>query len=261
MTLLNKLEQAIQEIKLQKDELLENIQAIGWKDDRPIAKIPPESHIVEFPDLLERRVPERAPLPGDARSIYQKWYSAVRTIIAKNQPARIKEIDQIYSKDICGLINDKYLSKEIQFKLMDCINQQFDILAAVPDHLKSSLYDIELTAYSILMDDEISAARHLHLRGFLRPAGALAGVILERHLKLLLDKHDPPIKYSVKAPISTLNDLCKDGNIYDLIEWRKIQHLADLRNLCDHDREREPTEQEVMELINGVSSILKKHNL
>ena len=39
--------------------------------------------------------------------------------------------------------------------------------------------------------------------------------------------------------------------------WRFIQHLADLRNLCDHDRESEPTNAQVDELISGINKIIK----
>lgn len=35
------------------------------------------------------------------------------------------------------------------------------------------------------------------------------------------------------------------------------QHLADLRNLCDHKKSREPTDLEVKDLIAGVTAIVK----
>jgi hypothetical protein len=143
---------------------------------------------------------------------------------------------------------------------MDLIQNQFDILAAVPSHLRFSIYDVELEAYSVLMDDELDAAQHLLSKGFLRPAGVLAGVILERHLKNLLRKHTPPIKYRKNATLSSLNDLCKE-TVYDLVTWRRVQHLTDLRNLCAHDKTREPSKDEVSELIDGVSAILKTHNI
>ncbi|MBN2379466.1 hypothetical protein JXM67_06650 [candidate division WOR-3 bacterium] len=260
------MKEAIRELERQKNELLEAIQVTGWKDDRPRRKT---REIRERTDILldfgENVIPATAPLPLNAGVTYQKWFSAARVIIAKNQPDRLSEFDSLYSrkdsrgpyaiKDYLGKPN---IEKEQQFRLMDLINTQFEILAAVPEHLEYSLYDIELTAYSILMDDELGAARYLLKNGFLRSAGALAGVILERHLKNLLSKHTPPIKYPKKATLAPLNDLCKD-KIYDVTVWRKVQHLFDLRNLCDHDKEREPTKEEVAELIDGVSAHLKNH--
>ena len=45
--------------------------------------------------------------------------------------------------------------------------------------------------------------------------------------------------------------------MYDLIIFRKIQHLGDIRNLCDHDSKREPTQEDVEEMIKGFDSIIK----
>lgn len=263
-----RLEKVIHDLEKQKNELLDKIQKSGWKDNRPNQKIP--QHQRESLDHLITSmyvVPEKSPLPANTGRLYQRWYSAARVIIAKNQPDRFSEFNDIYSSKIKSgtitgvktLIEKRYLTKDEQFRLMDLINSQFEILAAVPSHIRYSLYDIELTAYSVLMDDEIEAARHLLSKGFLRAAGAITGVILERHLKNLLRKHTPPIKHKKKDTLNKLNDLCKD-NVYDLITWREVQHLTDLRNLCDHDRAREPTKEEVEKLIKGVSTILKTNN-
>ncbi len=266
MNMLAKLETAIQELEAQKEELLDKIQELGWKDDRMTEKIP-EERVPIFPVLLDETViPAKSPLPPDVARIYQQWYSAARVILAKNQPGRLDEFDEVYSPagkgvgyGIKQLLSQRYVTKGEQFRLMDLINAQFDILSAIPSHLRFSIYDIELEAYSVLMDDEIGGAQHLLSRGFLRPAGVLAGVILERHLKNLLRKHAPPIKYRKNATLASLNDLCKEA-VYELVTWRKIQHLTDLRNLCAHDKTREPTKDEVTELISGVSAILRSHS-
>ena len=36
-----------------------------------------------------------------------------------------------------------------------------------------------------------------------------------------------------------------------------IQRLGDLRNLCDHNKQREPIKEDVYELINGVEKVTK----
>ncbi len=231
MTVLKELQKAIDQLQLQKEDLIKKIQEYGWQDDRPTKKIP-ATHIADILNADAGFIePEKAPLPSNASSIYQHWYSAVRTIIEKNQPSRIEELDSLYSSSrkedepgIKQLLAMRHISKYQQFSLMDIINHQFEILSAVLSHLRFSIYDVELTAYSVLMDDELAAAQYLLKNGFLRVAGALAGVILERHLKNLLRKHTPPIKYKEKDTLSPLNDLCKE-TIYDLVAWRKMQHL------------------------------------
>lgn len=263
MTMLAKLEKAIQELEIQKQELLDEIQKCGWKDDRPSERIPEKrelafANLLDDPFTKESVIPAKSPLPPNAGHNYQQWYSAARVILAKNQPDRLVEFDEVYFP-IRQMLRGRYVTKSEQFGLMNLINAQFDILAAVPSHLRFSVYDIEIEAYSVLMDDEIEAARHLLSKGFSRPAGVLAGVILERHLKNLLRKHTPPIKYRKNAALSSLNDSCKDA-VYDLVTWRKVQHLTDLRNLCAHDKTREPTKDEVTELISGASAILRTHS-
>ena len=269
MTMLAQLQKAINDLELQKGQLLDEIQAHGWKDNRHNTRkrIPAKRESAldaELGYLTQDKVtPERRLLPSSVYGLYQHWYSAARTIIEKNQPSRVQEFEGAYSFSgktsgvgIKQLLAKRYVTQEEQFELIDLINAQYDMLAAVPSHLKFSIYDIELTAYSILMDNEITAAQYLLKNGFLRSAGALAGVILERHLKTLLRKHTPPIKHKEKDALSALNDLCKNA-VYDLVTWRKVQHLSDLRNLCDHDKVREPTRDEVAELIRGVGAMLK----
>jgi hypothetical protein len=68
--------------------------------------------------------------------------------------------------------------------------------------------------------------------------------------------------HSVTVPkeettIRDLNDPLKLGKAYDFSTWRKIQLLGDLRNLCSHQRNGDPTKEQVEDLITGVNSIIK----
>ena len=91
---------------------------------------------------------------------------------------------------------------------------------------------------------------------FTRAAGVLAGVVLERHLKEVCGNHDLTLRR--KAPqISHLNDALKGGNVIDIPQWRSIQQLGDLRNLCAHDKESEPTLDQVKDLLAGVAKVTK----
>jgi hypothetical protein len=56
--------------------------------------------------------------------------------------------------------------------------------------------------------------------------------------------------------LADLNDLIRNAGIYDVTTWRKVQHLADIRNMCSHQKNREPTEAEVDDLLSGVKSIV-----
>ena len=59
-----------------------------------------------------------------------------------------------------------------------------------------------------LFDSELDAAEALAKKKFLRGAGAMAGVVLEKHLRQVCSNHS--VKISKKAPtINDLNDLLK----------------------------------------------------
>lgn len=255
---LQKLQQAISELDIVLTELIKLLEESGWSRPSRRERVP--EHTMSYDPLevaWETTTPEQAPVPPDASRLYQRWFSGARALVAKNQQSRLKEFDGLHESAL-SLFASSYMTQRHQFNTMDDLRQQSDILHAVPDHIRYSAIDLELQAYATLMDDEISAAQILAKQGFLRPAGALAGVILERHLKNLLRKHDPPITFRANATLSTLNDLCKD-KVYDVPVWRRIQHLADLRNLCAHEKDREPTKDEVGELLVGVSGILRTH--
>jgi hypothetical protein len=63
---------------------------------------------------------------------------------------------------------------------------------------------------------------------------------------------------SKKEPtISDFNDGLRSAGVIDTAQWRFVQHLGDLRNLCDHSKSAEPTSEQVHDLIGGVAKIMK----
>jgi len=121
---------------------------------------------------------------------------------------------------------------------------------------ESSLFDIRQLVQADLFDSELDAAKELIKHKFTRAAGALAGVVLERHLAQVCDNHD--VKVAKKAPgISDLNNALREVDVIDVPQWRFIQHLADIRNLCDHSKEAEPTSDQVDDLVTGVMKLVK----
>ena len=62
-------------------------------------------------------------------------------------------------------------------------NQQLSIVKTIRERFRSSLFDIRQLAQADLFDSELEAAKELAKNKFIRAAGAVAGVVLERHLK------------------------------------------------------------------------------
>ena len=118
-------------------------------------------------------------------------------------------------------------------------NQQLSIVKTIRERFRSSLFDIRQLAQADLFDSELEAAKELAKNKFIRAAGAVAGVVLERHLKEVCGNHDVTIRRK-NPQISDLNESLKGADVVDIPQWRFIQHLGDLRNLCAHDKKPEP---------------------
>jgi hypothetical protein len=126
----------------------------------------------------------------------------------------------------------------------------------VKARFESSLFEIRQLVQADLFDSELDVANELAKNKFTRAAGALAGVVLEKHLAQVCDNHG--LKVTKKAPgISALNDTLKEAAVIEIPQWRFVQHLAAIRNLCDHDKKTEPTAEQVEDLIAGVTKMTK----
>ena len=48
-----------------------------------------------------------------------------------------------------------------------------------------------------------------------------------------------------------------NNSVIDISQWRHLQYLGDIRNLCDHDKSSEPTRENLDDLIAGAKKVLK----
>lgn len=134
--------------------------------------------------------------------------------------------------------------------------QQLAILKSLEGRFESTLFDIRQLVQADLFDSELDAAGELANHKFFRAAGAMAGVVLEKHLGQVCDNHG--IKLTKKNPtIADLNDALKNAGVTDTAGWRHIQQLGDLRNKCDHSKSTEPTPDNIKDLIEGVKKVSK----
>lgn len=131
-----------------------------------------------------------------------------------------------------------------------------NLVKAANDTLDSTLLDLKAVLQANLYDTEIEAAGALAKAGYLRASGAICGVFIEKHLLHVCNIHNITIRK--KNPgISDLSQLLKDADVTTIPQWRFIQHLSDLRNICDHAKGREPTKEEIESLVAGAEKVLK----
>lgn len=204
---------------------------------------------------------------------YQLWYTKALRVIEQILPNRAEEFENFYKitkrKEINYVtytISDYLVGTRVTRGVYDAFDttaafiakfqQQMAILNSAYLSLDSILLNITDVLHSEILDNEIGAASNLLKAKHLRAAGTVAGVVLEGHLSKVCENHQ--IKIQKKDPtIGDYNEALKNANILDVPNWRWIQRLSDIRNLCLHKKDRDPTIEEVEELINGVEKAIK----
>jgi uncharacterized protein YfbU (UPF0304 family)/uncharacterized protein (UPF0332 family) len=210
--------------------------------------------------------------PLDFYRNYEQWYSESLQVIKQLLPDRFLDFRLLYKDEkrkfltyenytvsdfIIGAVNkNRYEVFANQEAAYPKFQQQLDILDSARKRLKSSLFDIKQILQADLFDSELDSARELLKKGFLRASGAIAGVLIEKHLRQVIENHNLSIRKK-NPTIADLNDKLKSDGVYDVATWRFIQRLGDLRNLCDHYKEKEPTKDNVEDLLNGTDKIIK----
>ena len=202
--------------------------------------------------------------------IYQKWYTNSLIILTSLFPERKQEFIELYSpkpkrsnlnllnytiSDAIGGYTNLYVSP---INSINQIQRQIDIIKGLKDVIDSKIYDIKMLIENDVFDEEIDAAKYLLSKGFNRAAGAICGVLLEKHLKGMLKSRG--INLIKKTPsINELNVELYKNNLIDSTQNKFLLFLGDLRNKCDHDKSLEPSKIEIQDLIDGTNKVLKSY--
>lgn len=209
------------------------------------------------------------------KTVYQKWYSESKSLIKNLLPDRYDDFRKYYEtpKSRKNISYENYVIEDYMLGLKMTRNfdgkvivdpsaaipkyrQQIAIFESLANRFRSSLFDIRALMQADLFDSELDAAKELLRHKFFRASGALIGVVLEKHLKDVCSNHK--LSLAKKSPvISDYNEALKTSDVVDVPTWRFIQHLADIRNLCDHSKENEPSSEQINDFIIGVDKIIK----
>lgn len=199
---------------------------------------------------------------------YETWYSKAFYVVKHLLPDRLNDFVLLYKNEKRkGLDVSTYTVSDALRTVRNtsnnyrpstarfCVLRQINMVQSCLDTFDSKIFDMQTILQADVFDSEIDSAKHLLKMGFLRAAGAICGVVIEKHFAGVCANRNIAITKK-NLTIADYNDKLKDV-AYDTIEWRRIQRLGDLRNLCDHNKDREPTKDEVEELISGTERIIK----
>ncbi|MEN5255271.1 hypothetical protein [Pseudomonas protegens] len=206
------------------------------------------------------------------RVCYHHWYSEALAVVKQLLPDRYADFVKFYERpktrksfdvetyrieDACQSLSLTRYGGDVVVAMpaaIPLLQQQIAILESIEKRFESSLFDIKQLVQADLFDSELDVARELLKNKFSRAAGAVAGVVLEGHLKQVCDNHNLPKK---SGTIAVLNDALKAAGVIELSQSRHIQFLGDIRNKCGHKNPTDPTVDEVGELITGVDKVIK----
>ncbi|SMC00219.1 conserved hypothetical protein [Hymenobacter roseosalivarius DSM 11622] len=139
---------------------------------------------------------------------YQSWYSESLVIIKQLLPDRLSDFIKLFEKPKTRkaieygnyviedflqnlIVTTSYREKKVGPEAaISQFEQQLNILKSVERRFESSLFDIKQLVQADLFDSELDAAKELNKNKFSRGAGAVAGVVLEKHLAQLLINHN-----------------------------------------------------------------------
>jgi hypothetical protein len=233
----------------------------------------PEKYRAAFKERYGNKADETMAELPDFTTEYQRWYSEALALLQQLLPFRVADFVRHYEKpkNRKSLTNETYRIEDYLQGLSATLGlqtiagpgaavphfeQQLAIVEAAEARFESSLFEIRQLVQADFFDSDLAAADELAEHKFTRAAGALAGVVLEKHLSQVCTDHQ--IKLTKKKPtISDFSGSLKTAGVIDLSQWRFIQHLADIRNKCDHARTPEPDAHEVRDLLVGVKKVIK----
>lgn len=235
-----------------------------------------ERLVSEGKELLKHVWDEKPEYVLPFASRYHAWYTRALTVVSTLLLDRLEEFRRQYERsnkrktlDAVSYVIEDYLHGvtapkdsyqppyfDVKMAAYGKLNSQVEIVSSCTSRLGDILSNIRGVLQADLFDSELDAARDLLKNGHLRGAGAVAGVVLEGHLAEVCNHHAVVIRK--KDPhINDFNEALKKADVFDVTQWRGIQRLADIRNLCDHKKKREPTPAEVEELIDGTDKAIK----
>jgi hypothetical protein len=216
-------------------------------------------------------------LAGSFEDRYQRWFTEAQSVLKQLLPDRLSEFEDLYKLDskrksidvtsytiqdwLMGVRSNTDYRGKRNFDDFAVVIMRFrtqtEILKSVEARFESKLFEIKQLVQADIFDSELAESKELLKNGFVRGAGVIAGVVLEKHLAQTCSNHN--VSTRKKHPsVSDFNDALKKMSVTDVPTWRQIQRLGDIRNLCGHNKEREPTRDEVGDLIDGVEKITKR---
>lgn len=204
--------------------------------------------------------------PGDegkmseSIKLYEEWFSQAEVLVKNFYPSRIDEFREL-AGDFRKLITLSrrplpFSSKDLRTKTDSKYNGQIGILNSLVSRKEISEMRFRKQVKENLALEEIERAERLCGDDLIRPAGVLAGVALERHLKTILDENEETGS-NFDVNIGEAADELYENGIISSTKKDEIMHYSSVRNDCAHSG-HEIDEIQVEKMISSVEDFIRR---
>lgn len=211
---------------------------------------------------------------------YNSWYSKAQVFCLKLSPENIDNLKKLYEakeKDITTISyffkNPKHWHSNYDYEssgyysrdedhynhFRNNFSAQIAIIDSLPLTIEYEALKLSQLVARDLLFDELEQATLLLDKDFIECAGMLAGVAMERQLKVLADNSSPQVIYSDKDTLGSLNDKLKTSYV-DPSDYLRVKAIKTTRDRCSHDPgTKPPSKHEVEMMIADVKSFIQNH--
>jgi len=209
--------------------------------------------------------------PRDVNERYQVWYTQTLRLVGRVLSERRPEFESYYRSDqesrgqsvtISAILGSPSRPRATGEK-REALAGLFDpgLGQATFLHLLGMQLAILASASPSLRPEErrpereLQVARLLLAKGRRRAAGAVAGVVLESHLRKVAQRHDLALSESDSSSLARLNRSLRKAGVCNSARSRQIARLAKLCDSCVRSKKKVSAKL-VSELLSGVEETL-----
>lgn len=195
-----------------------------------------------------------------AIKLYEEWFSQAEVLVKQYYPERLQKFRSLSEKcrDLITLSKTPFphSTKDMRVLSNSYFDKQIAILNSVVPRSEISEMKFRKQVKENLALEEVERAQRLFEDDLIMPAGVLAGVALERHLKTLMDEREE-IESNFDVDIGEAADQLYDNGIISNTKKKELIHYAGVRNDCAHSDE-EIDEIQVEKMIDSVNDFIRR---
>lgn len=194
-----------------------------------------------------------------ARQNHEAWQAKAEELVSEYRPNREKEFEDLHSTIQLNLslgggeVTDS--KNKIKNDTLSALNRQVGIVRGAVGKVEVETLRARRQISTRVSRDEIERAWALFEEDYIRSAGVVAAVAVERQLLTMCEESDVVEEYDPTHGISRLAQTLKEASVIDKTTWNDMKALASIRETCAHAEE--PETHRVRRLITDSESFIQ----